>query len=65
MARLTLPLGMLLRLKLLLLWRRPRRAESRRDAADGLLAVIAGAASGWSRPRAYARRFAPRQGSER
>ena len=65
LARLTLPLGMLLRLKLLLLWRRPRRAESRRDAADGLLAVIAGAASGWSRPRAYARRFAPRQGSER
>ncbi len=58
LARLTLTLGMLLRLALLPL-RRPRRAASRRAAAAGLLAVVAGAWSGWRRPRAYARRFEP------
>ncbi len=56
LARLTLTLGMLLRLELVPL-RRPRRAESRRAAAAGLLAVIAGAWSGWRRPLRYARRF--------
>lgn len=56
LARLTLTLGMLLRLELLPL-RRPRRATSRRAAAAGLLTVIAGAWSGWRRPRGYARRF--------
>ncbi len=58
LARLTLTLGMLLRLGLLPL-RRPRRAESRRAAAAGLLAVIAGAWTGWHRPAAYARRLEP------
>ena len=59
-ARLALPIGMLLRLALLPL-RRPRRATSRRAAAAGLLAVAAGAASGWRRPADYARRFARRE----
>ncbi|MCP3959975.1 MAG: glycosyltransferase family 2 protein [bacterium] len=58
LARLTLPAGMLARLALLPL-RRPRRASSRRHAAAGLLAVVAGAASGWRRPAGYARRFSP------
>ncbi len=57
-ARLTLTLGMLLRLALVPP-RRPRRAESRRAAAAGLLAVIAGAWTGWRRPATYARRFEP------
>ena len=56
--RCTLPLGMLARIALLA--RRPRRAVSRREAAAGLLAVIAGATSGWRRPLEYSRRFAPR-----
>ena len=56
LARLTLTLGMVLRLALLPL-RRPRRAENRHTAATGLLAVIAGAWSGWRRPLGYARRF--------
>ncbi len=60
LARLTLTLGMLLRLGLLPI-RRPRRAGSRRAAATGLLAVIAGAWSGWRRPLEYARRFEPAQ----
>lgn len=59
LARLTLPLGMLLRLVLLPL-RRPRRAASRAAAARGLLAVVAGALSGWRLPRAYAERFTVR-----
>jgi GT2 family glycosyltransferase len=62
-ARLTLPLGMLLRLALLPL-RRPRRAAGRLAAAAGLLAVIAGAASGWRRPLEYARRFEPQGAPE-
>lgn len=48
--------GMKLRLLALPL-RRPRRARTRREAAAGLLAVIAGAASGWRRPREYRQRF--------
>jgi len=52
-ARVVLPIGMLLRLALLPL-RRPRRATGRSDAARGLLAVLAGALSGWRRPRALA-----------
>ncbi len=64
LARLTLTLGMLLRLELLPL-RRPRRAASRRDAAAGLLAVIAGAWSGWRRPLDYARRFDPAESQQR
>lgn len=42
--------GMLLRL-LLLPFRRPRRAETRRVAASGLLGVVRGALSGWRRAR--------------
>ena len=57
-ARLALPVGMTLRLLALPL-RRPRRAPTRRAAAAALLAVARGAASGWRRPEAWARRFAP------
>lgn len=57
-ARLALPAGALLRLAALPL-RRPRRAASRTDAARGLLAVTAGALSGWRLPRAWAQRFSP------
>lgn len=52
-ARLALIPGMGLRLLLLPL-RRPRRATSRREAASGLLAVLAGAVTGWRRPRRLA-----------
>ncbi len=58
-AHLTLPVGMTLRLLLLPL-RRPHRAATRRDAAVGLLAVVAGAVSGWRRPRGWAERFSRR-----
>ena len=61
LARLSLSIGMLLRLVLLPL-RRPRRAESRLEAAVGLWAVIAGAWSDWRRPLRYAGRFAPEAG---
>lgn len=57
-ARLTLLLGMTLRL-LLLPVRRPRRAATRRIAAAALLDVFRGAASGWRRPGCWAREFAP------
>ncbi len=57
-ARLTLVLGMKLRLLLLPL-RRPRRAATRRIAAAALVDVIRGAASGWRQPARWARRFAP------
>jgi len=50
LARLTLSVGLLLRLALLPL-RRPRRAASRREAAAGLVAALVGAASGWRWPR--------------
>ena len=53
-----LPIGMALRLALVPL-RRPRRAESRSAAAAGLASVIAGAVSGWRRPKRVARRFQP------
>lgn len=52
-ARAALVLGMLLRLLLLPL-RQPRRAASRREAFSGLLAVLAGALSGWTRPEGMA-----------
>jgi GT2 family glycosyltransferase len=39
---------------LVLPFRRPRRAASRREALAGLLAVLAGALSGWTRPRRLA-----------
>lgn len=55
--RLLLPLGMALRLALLVL-RRPRRARSRREAARGLGAVAFGAVTGWRRPAELARRWA-------
>jgi GT2 family glycosyltransferase len=57
-AQLLLPLGMGLR-ALLLALRKPRRAASRREAARGLAAVAAGAASGWRRPADLAREWAP------
>lgn len=49
-ARVALVPGMALRLLLLPL-RRPRRAASRAEAVQGLVAVIAGALSGWRLPR--------------
>jgi GT2 family glycosyltransferase len=52
-ARAALVPGIALRLLLLPL-RRPRRASSRREALAGLLAVLAGALSGWRRPRRLA-----------
>jgi GT2 family glycosyltransferase len=52
-ARLALIPGTLVRLVLLPL-RRPRRAASRAEAARGLMAVLAGALSGWRRPRKLA-----------
>jgi len=52
-ARVALIPGIVLRLLLLPL-RRPRRAMSRREALAGLLAVLAGALSGWRRPRRLA-----------
>ncbi len=51
-ARLLLLPGILIRLVLLPL-RRPRRAASRAEAFRGLLAVLAGAVSGWHRPRRF------------
>lgn len=50
--------GALLRLVLLPV-RRPRRARSRKEAFRGLGALLAGALSGWRRPRDLAARFAP------
>lgn len=50
--------GVLLRL-LALLVRRPRRAASRGEAVRGLLDVLAGALSGWTRPRRLAEGAAP------
>lgn len=55
-ARTLLPVAMALRLLLLPL-RSPGRAHGRADAARGLIAVIAGAVSGWRRPRGWARDF--------
>ena len=52
-ARAALVPGIALRLLLLPL-RRPRRAASRREALTGLLGVLAGAISGWTRPRRLA-----------
>ncbi len=58
LAKLSLPVGMVLRLALLPL-RRPRRAASRSEAARGLVAALRGALSGWRRPEQLAARFAP------
>jgi GT2 family glycosyltransferase len=52
-ARVALIPGIVLRL-LVLPWRRPRRAASRREALSGLLAVLTGALTGWTRPRGIA-----------
>src|SRR6185295_15396697 len=52
-ARVALVPGVAVRLLLLPL-RRPRRAASRREALAGLLAVLTGALSGWTRPRRLA-----------
>lgn len=52
-ARAALIPGILLRLLLLPL-RRPRRVATRREALAGLLAVLAGALTGWTRPRRFA-----------
>lgn len=57
LARALLPLALLLRLLALPL-RRPRRAQSRREGASGLLIALAGALSGWRRPRGLARIYA-------
>lgn len=59
---LTLLEGMALRLLLLPLVK-PRRARGRGEAARGLLAVMAGALTGWRRPRELAKRF-PAAGGE-
>ncbi len=55
-ARALLPVGMTLRLALLPV-RTPRRAASRAAAARGLLAVAAGAVTGWRRPADLAREW--------
>lgn len=57
-ARMALVPGVAVRLLALPL-RRPRRARSRREAARGLLLVLAGALTGWSRPRHFVERAAP------
>ncbi|HEV2843249.1 MAG TPA: glycosyltransferase [Thermoanaerobaculia bacterium] len=57
-ARAALIPGVLLRLVALLV-RRPRRATSRGEALRGLLDVLAGALSGWTRPRRLAEGAAP------
>ncbi len=56
LARLTLPFAMTARLLALPL-RRPRRAESVKGAALGLLSVLFGCLSGWRRPKLWAHRF--------
>lgn len=57
-ARLLLAAAALARLAVLPL-RRPRRARTRREAAQGLAALALGAWSGWRLPRSWARRFRP------
>ncbi|HEX9944914.1 MAG TPA: glycosyltransferase [Thermoanaerobaculia bacterium] len=57
-ARAALVPGVAVRL-LVLPFRRPRRAASRREALAGLLAVLAGALSGWTRPRRFAEDAVP------
>jgi len=52
-ARVALVPGVAVRL-LALPFRRPRRAGSRPEALAGLLALLAGALSGWRRPRRLA-----------
>ena len=62
-SRVTLPIGMALRLLLVAL-RRPRRAPSRAIAAAGLGATALGAVSAWRLPVSYRRRFAPKREGE-
>jgi GT2 family glycosyltransferase len=57
-ARMALVPGIAVRLLALPL-RRPRRARSRGEAARGLLLVLAGALTGWTRPRHLAEGAAP------
>jgi len=57
-ARMALVPGVAVRLLALPL-RRPRRARSRGEAARGLLLVLAGALTGWTRPRHLVERAAP------
>lgn len=57
-ARLLLPVSMLLRIAFLPL-RRPNRARSRKEALKGLAAVAWGAITGFQRPRTLADRFRP------
>ncbi|HYO15800.1 MAG TPA: hypothetical protein VE685_21585, partial [Thermoanaerobaculia bacterium] len=57
-ARMALVAGIAVRLLALPL-RRPQRARSRGEAARGLLLVLAGALTGWTRPRHFAERVAP------
>jgi GT2 family glycosyltransferase len=57
-ARIALIPGIAVRL-LALLFRRPRRAASRREALAGLLGVLMGALSSWTRPRRLAAEAAP------
>jgi GT2 family glycosyltransferase len=57
-ARIALIPGIAVRL-LALPFRRPRRASSRREALVGLLGVLTGALSSWTRPRRLAAEAAP------
>jgi GT2 family glycosyltransferase len=61
--RVLVPLGALARCAALPL-RRPRRAASRGAAAKALLALAAGALTGWRRPRSLVARFAPPRGAQ-
>ena len=58
-----LPLAALARVAALPL-RRPRRAVSRVAAARGLLAVVAGALSGWRWPRSWAESYRPTESDD-
>ena len=59
LARCLVPVACVLRILALPL-RAPRRARSRRDAAQALLAVAMGAVSGWRLPSSWAGRFQPK-----
>lgn len=63
LTRLTLPLAMIARLALLPL-RKPNRANSKKAAALGLVAVLFGSLSGWRRPWLWSERFKARLADE-